>query len=349
MKSKTYIKITLSVLFAAIIIVAGIQIAIDPLFQYHTPWFDMKPVITDERYQDAGVARNFDFDNAIIGNSLSQNFKVSDVSKAFGGETVKLTASGSHTIDWTYVLDVLKSRSSTPKNILFNMDPYIFQASNTELKHDLPKYLYDNDYLNDVNYLFNFSIINSYTFDAVKSNLSGMIPDYVSFMLWDDDFEYGKDFVLNHYTRPEISTESPDIEEYKKTVAGNLELLLPYIEEMQDTQFVFFFSPFSMLYWDAQTRENAVDKQKAGYMTACEILSKYDNVTLYLWADIEMFGVMGNLENYVDDAHYSPEICEMMADRIGKKQGIVTADTYESEINILFDYIKSYNYDSLFE
>ena len=347
MKSKTFIKITLSLLLAGLILVAGVQIAIDPLFQYHTPWFGLKPVITNERYQNAGVAKNFDFENVIIGNSLSENFKVSDVSSAFGGETVTLTASGSHALDWTYTLDVLNAKSKYPEHILFNMDPYIFQASYRELKHDVPRYLYNSDYSDDVNYLFNFSIINDFTYDTIKKNKSNRIPDYDSFMIWDDDFEYGKDFVLDHYSRPEISHEEPDIKGYTENVTGNLKLLLPYVEEMPDTEFVFFFSPFSMLYWDTQTRVNAVEKQKAGYITACEILSEYDNVTLYLWTDEKMLDIMGNLDNYVDEAHYSPEVCEVMAERIRNREGIITKDTYEKEINNLFDYIESYDYDSL--
>lgn len=340
---------TISFLLIGLILVAGMQIAIDPLFQYHTPWFGLRPVITNERYQNAGIAKTFEFDNVIIGNSLSENFRVSDISKAFGGETVKLTASGSHTLDWTYILDALSKRDNQPKHILFNMDPYIFQASFTELKHEVPTYLYDDNYLNDMNYLFNFSVINDFTFDTLKKNMSNRIPDYDSFMLWDDDFEYGKDFVLDHYQRPKVTTDEPDTKGYIKTVKENLDLLLPYIERLKDTEFVFFFSPFSMLYWDMQTRENSVDMQKEGFLTACEILSEYENVAIYLWNDSAMLNIMGDLENYVDEAHYSPEICTIMAERFGRRDGIITKETYQESIDKLFSYIESYDYDSLFK
>ena len=351
MNSKRFIRLSLCLTLILLILVAGVQIAVDPLFQYHTPWFGMKPVIINDRYQNAGVAKNFDFDNVIIGNSLSENYKVSDVSNAFGGETVKLTASGSHALDWTYILSILNKKDSAPKHILINMDPYIFNASPTELKHELPEYLYDRDYFNDVKYLYNFSVIKDFTYDAIKRNKNNRIPNYDSFMLWSDDFEYGKDFVLSHYNRPKVSTEtlySDDTEDYCNNIDQNLSLLFPFIEGMSDTEFVFFFSPFSMLFWDMEMRENGVEKQKAGYLKACEILSAYDNVSLYLWTDNDMLDVMGDLNNYCDEAHYSPKVCEMMAERIGKKEGIIIRETYKEEINKLFDYIENYDYEKLF-
>ena len=79
------------------------------------------------------------------------------------------------------------------------------------------------------------------------------------------------------------------------------------------------------------------------------MLTKYDNVTLYLWTDDKMLGVMSDLNNYVDEAHYSPEVCEMMTDRIGKHEGIVTEANYEIGINKLFDYIENFDNESLFE
>lgn len=97
MNAKRFARLSISLTLIMLILVAAVQIAIDPLFQYHQPWFGLKPVVTVERYQNSGIAKNFDYENAIIGNSLSENFYVSDVEKAFGEKTVKLTAAGSHT------------------------------------------------------------------------------------------------------------------------------------------------------------------------------------------------------------------------------------------------------------
>ena len=116
MKAKKYIISTIALALLALIVVGIINVLFDPLFIYHKPLFGLQPVITNERYQNAGVAKNFDYDNVIIGNSLSQNFKPSDFNEGFGGNTVKLTSAGSHTIDWRTVVRLTAPIRRSPAN-----------------------------------------------------------------------------------------------------------------------------------------------------------------------------------------------------------------------------------------
>ena len=349
MNGKMYSKTVVIAVIAVLLLIGTVNVLIDPLFQYHKPLFGLEPVITSERYQDAGIAKNFEFDNAVIGNSLSENFVLSELDDALGGKTVKLTASGSHALDWTYILKLLSRRAPQTKTVLCNLDPYIFAASHTELKHYLPDYLYDRFLLNDVNYLFNFTILGYFTLDTLKKNKNGNIPDYDRFEVWDDDVEYGRDVVLKNYKRAEISEDPRDTSDYTENIADNIALLIPYFEKMPDTDFVFFFSPFSMLFWDSQIRSGSVQMQKAGYLKACEMLSEYDNVRLYLWTDDQMFGIMGDLDHYIDEAHYDPEVCSVIARRIKVGQGLLTRENYKEEVDKFFDFIYSFDYDSLFE
>jgi len=349
MKSKSFVITTISLMLAALISIGCINIIIDPLFQYHKPWFGLEPAITNERYQNAGIAKNFDFDNVIIGNSLSQNFKPSDFNKGFGGTTVKLTAAGSHTIDWTYILYILKSKEKKPSNIVFNIDPYIFDTSATDMKHDLPIYLYDENLFNDVNYLFNFSILKDYTFKSLRLNYDNEIPDYDTAFVWNDEVGSGKEFVLSHYVRPEVATEIPDINSAVELAVENLNNLIPYIEQMKETEFLFYFSPFSMLYWDSQIRTNKAEMWKTVYTEVCDLLLDYENVNVFLWNDIAMLESMSDLDNYTDDAHYSPVVSSDIAKRICTRNGILTVENYISEIEILFNYINSFDYEMLFK
>ena len=90
MNGKQFAKFSISFTLVLLILVGVLQIAIDPLFQYHQPWFGLKPVVTDERYQVAGMAKQFTFDNCILGNSLCENFKSSSFDKYYNGKTIKL-------------------------------------------------------------------------------------------------------------------------------------------------------------------------------------------------------------------------------------------------------------------
>ena len=348
MKSKTFIKASLSIFLILLISVAGFQIAVDPLFQYHTPWFGMEPVITNERYQNAGYARHFDFDNVIMGSSMSENFRVSDVEDLFGGKTAKLTMMGSSFLDWTYLLNVLQNREKQPEHILNNLDPYVFKASSKKTWKELPTFLYDDDYLNDAEYLWNFQIINDFTYTSIESNIKDEIPDYDTVFTWDQRFSFGKDEVLGAYKRPKRTKKARNNEAYLKNLSNNISLIEPYFDSMADTEFVFYFSPFSMAYWDSIVRINTLDRQKESYLMVCKRLLEYDNVKLYFWSDDEMMSIISDLDHYKDISHYGPEVSKEIIDRIKKNQGLLTKDNYVNEIETFFDYVKKFNYKSLF-
>lgn len=345
MNAKRFARLSVSLVLVLLIFVAAITIAIDPLFQYHKPWFGLKPVVTNERYQNAGVAKTFDYENVIIGNSLSENFYVSDVEKVFGGRTVKLTAAGSHTADWKYSLDILKNKS--PKNILFNLDPYIMDTDPDNLKHELPTYLYDYNYLNDVNYLLNFAI-NKYTYRIVKGNFTNKIPDYDKVFIWDENIKTSREEALKHYQRPEKGSEQINADELKQTALSNMDNLNKYYQEMPDTQFVFFCSPFSILFWDKNNQNNGLDVWRETYLTVIGDLVKHQNVSVYFWNDQEMLDAICNLDYYTDEAHYNAEVCKMICDRISANQGLMNQSNYQNSVNQFFDYLKSYDYDAIF-
>ena len=348
MKSKSFIISVVSLALAALIGIGGINILIDPLFLYHKPLFGLEPVITNERYQNAGVAKNFDFDNVIIGNSMSQNFKPSFFEDCFYGTTVKLTAAGSHAIDWTYILEILENRDKQPQNIIINFDPFIFDSSSTETKHYLPDYLYDNNVLNDVNYLYNFSILKDYTFKTIKANLNKSVPEIDRLFVWDDDKTKADRFVLSDFDRADKVSDSPDIEDALNLAIENVNLLIPYFESMKETDFTLFFSPFSIVYWDEQNQLNKIELWKTVYSEVCKILVNYDNIHLYLWTDDTMMDIITNLDNYRDSSHYVSEISQEIVSRIANQNGKLTPDNYLDEINKFFEFISNYDYEQIF-
>lgn len=347
MNSKRFIRFSLCLTLILLIMVASIQIAIDPLFQYHKPWFGLEPVITDERYQVAGMAKNFDYNNAVIGNSMSENFVVSDVNEVFDGNTVKLTMSGSHAIEWSYLLRILQTKKID--NVLINVTPDTLSADCNSFERELPAFLFDENYINDVEYIYNFSILSQFSVSMVKKNRSGIIPDADRVFMWDDSTVCSKVQAIENYERPHLDYQEPDINSFIQAINDNTKLLLPYIQKMKDTRFTLFVSPFSMLYWDGESRTNSIAKQKAGYLEMCKILTEYDNVSLYMWTDDDMLGIMSDLDNYRDSTHYSAKISKQILDRIKEKNGLITKNNYSREVDKLFEYIESYDYDSLFE
>lgn len=78
----------LSMLIAALIVI------MDPYFHYHKPFGWQKYGWWQERYINDGILKNFDYNAIIAGNSMVENFKVSEFNELFGTETVKVPYSG---------------------------------------------------------------------------------------------------------------------------------------------------------------------------------------------------------------------------------------------------------------
>lgn len=348
MSGKIFVRLTLIFTAALLAVFAAVNVLVDPLFQYHKPWFGLEPVVTNERYQNAGVIKYFDFDNAILGTSLSENFTISEVNKTFGGDSVKLTMYGSSIYNMTYQMELMKKRQMLPKVIMCDMSPILFEAPNDKLKNPLPVFLYNNNPLDDVEYVWNFSVLNDFTYQAVMLNVNHSIPDYDTVFVSEESHSSGKDKVLSRYSRPDISTEPVDTEAYLSLEKKNLALFTQYFDAMPECEFVFFMAPFSMLYWDEQTRLNRVPTLKAAYDEACKTLTSYDNVKLYMWTDDEMLGIMSDLDNYVDAHHYNGQVSSGILARIKAGQGLLTEKNYREELDNLFQYVEEFDYNQYF-
>lgn len=350
MNSKKIITATLSLLLCALLVIGTINIVVDPLFQYHKPWFGLKPYIISETYQDPGMAKIFDFDNAVVGNSLTENFMVSDLNDALGGKTIKLTGDGTYVVHWVHIFELLANRTEQPQKILIDLDPYIFTIPSEEPKSEshLPFYLYDNNYLNDVEYLFNFTLTKNYTYQTIKTNIENTIQDYDKVFMWpEEELEPGKEKAIkNFYKHKERGHNQKCL-----YTEDNLNLLKEYFEKMEDTEFIFFCSPFSVLFWYDIIEEGLFAEYKENYEKTFRFMSQFDNVSIYFWTDADMLNVISDLDNYVDSFHYGPHINKELLLRIKDNYGLLSKEesVWKTELDKYFDYLESFDYTTIFE
>lgn len=347
MNSKKIVIATFSLLLCALIVMGTINFAIDPLFQYHKPWFGLEPYIVTPNYQASGIAKNFDFDNAAIGNSLSVNFVVSDLDSALGGKTAKLTSEGMYVFDWTFLLEIISNREEQPKKILMNMDPNFFVKESFRDSTPFQKFLCDKNYLNDVEYLFNFTLTKNYTFRSIEANKNNSVPDYDMLFMWDGGYVCGKEIALKNYY---IDKEEGEWGNCVYT-DSNLELLKEYFLRMENTEFIFFCSPFSVLFWCDIIERNLFAEYKEAYEKCFEFMAQFDNVSVYFWKDDEMLAIISDIENYKDAYHYGAHINKEILRRIGDNVGLLPKERerWQPLLDEYFDYLENFDYDSLFE
>ena len=94
MKRKTWALLCLALIMGAYAFVSAVVIAIDPFQVYRLATRYMPPIDnTTQVYANAGIVRNYDYDSAIIGTSVTENFSPSQLDKLFGGRFIKLCTS----------------------------------------------------------------------------------------------------------------------------------------------------------------------------------------------------------------------------------------------------------------
>ena len=75
---------------------------------------------------------------------------------------------------------------------------------------------------------------------------------------------------------------------------------MPFVEEHPETEFYFFFPPYSILYWHNVMQDNSLNATMAQYRYVADRLLQYDNVHLFYFQNMEE---VTDLNNYADYSH----------------------------------------------
>ena len=89
MKSTKWIKIFFGLSLIGVLFVGGVNYIVDPFQQYRVKTF--YPIaFTNERYQNAGLSKNFEYDSLILGTSMTENFILDEVEKKLNFNKTKV-------------------------------------------------------------------------------------------------------------------------------------------------------------------------------------------------------------------------------------------------------------------
>ncbi len=341
----------MTLMLLAFVICGGIVVYVDPFFHYHAPLKNFPYVVDNQLSQNPGMAKNMLYEGCIIGSSMTVNFDTDDFKELLDVNTVKLSYSGAYPKDDYNILSIVfdkntyARKNSDVKAVFLAMDIPTMTADTKTTKYPLPEYLYDKNVVNDVKYLLNKDVLLQYIMrPMIQRQGSDLSQIYSSW--WTPDY-YNIQWVMHNYDEPEkvlIETEKdaliPQTEE-------NLDVnILPFVEENPDTQFYFFFPPYSILYWHNVMQENTFEATFKQYQYVADRLLEYDNVHLFYFQTMEE---VLDLNNYADYSHYKPEINRFMVEcfKDGKYE-IKTSKDMEDALSRMREMIASYDFDELF-
>lgn len=314
-----------------LVAVIGVVVILDPFYQYHKPLPGLKAVLTDKEYQCIGTLRNFDYDALIVGSSVCENYNNGWFDDAFSCTSTKAIRSYGATADLCYLLDAAHEEHD-PKYVFYNIDPSSLSASTepTYVSTGCPMYLYDKNYLNDYPYLLNKDVLMKKIPYMLAFSFIGNYDEGDSYN-WAQWKHFNVETATGLYIRlSDISPMQPQTAN-ETELNGNIALLTAKVQEHPETTFKFFFSPYSMLWWDNAYRSGELEAVIYNEKQAIASLLSYDNVEIYYYQDDEP--VITTLDNYMDMLHFSKDINYYIFDKLAKGEERLTIDNYEQRLD----------------
>ena len=337
--SKKFIKRLFVIILIGLLLVGGIVFVFDPFYHYHKPWLGMKAVLNDKEYQCVGTLRNFDYDTLLVGSSVMENNDNSWYNEAYGVTSIKAIRSYGATADLCYLMDIAFEDHDI-SHVFYNIDPSSLygEAVTTYESTGCPMYLYDKNPFNDVKYLFNKDVLFEKIPYEVASSFIGDYDENLSYNCakWKS---FGKEMALGLYFRSNEVKEMLPGDAYSKNCADNIALLTKEVEAHPETEFIFFYPPYSILWWDMSYRSGEIEAIIECEKEMTKALLQYDNVRIFCFQNEPE--VTTNLELYMDTIHFSPEVNRLMLDQIIAGEYEMTEDNY---IKIL-DGVKKFAYE----
>ena len=315
------------ILLAAVI---GAVMLFDPFYQYHKPLPGLKAVLTDKEYQCVGTLRNFDYNALIVGSSVCENYNNGWFDQGFDCRTIKAIRSYGATADLKTLLDIAYEEH-TLDYVFYNIDPSSLSADAepTFVSTGCPMYLYDNNHWNDYPYVLNKDVLMEKLPYMLAYSFIGDYDEGDSYN-WAQWKYFGADLATGMYARKPTIAEMQPENMNEEVLAENIALLTELVESHPETTFKFFFSPYSMLWWDNAYRTGERDAVIYNEKQAVKTLLAYENVEIYFYQDARE--IITNLDNYMDMIHFSKDINYWVYDQIAKGEGQLTMDNYEEKL-----------------
>lgn len=345
-ETKRYIVIFFSVTFLGMLFVAGVTFIIDPFFQYHMPWFNGEPNVYDERYQNPGLAKNYEYDAIITGSSMSENFNASWFDTAYNINTIKLTYSGASMKDVENAI-TMATNNRDVKYVFSNIDMEMLSQEFGKETTYIPEYLYDNNFFNDVKYLLNKEVLFENTYKAyigLVNKYEGNIKNaYAWYERKKEEFEGDK--VVNSVGWGGLHPQDIDydVDNNTKRVVASLKEI---IKNNKNTTFVFFYSPYSILMYYKYINSGSIGGLLGAYKYSMSELLECENVQLYFPTTEK---IISDLDSYKDLGHYDLEIQYLIFEQIRDGKNRLTIDNYEKYMDSFEEMVLTYDYKALID
>lgn len=347
MTRKRWAMLTLALLLSALISIIAAVVIIDP-FQIYRQATAYAPPITNstQNYFNAGIAKSYEYDSVVIGSSMTENFTPSQLDEQLGGSFIKLPINAGSAFNHHQMMD-LAFRTHDIRTVLYGIDMEALAYFYKTPKCEMPDYLYDDNLFNDTQYWFNRSVLATYLPKCLMALGQYDETQRDAMYNWGSLYEYGRDAALRGVAISDTEVkQSPRPEEpvlSQQTMLNLEHNYIPYIEAHPDTEFIFFFPPYSLVRWYEYYQQGVMGEFLGQKEAVVKALLPYENVRIYdFQAKLDW---ISDLDNYIDSGHYGPWINDEIARLIAADQyrvaSVAGAQANDDAITELVDALRA--------
>lgn len=341
MSSKKYYWSVVLGTLLGLFVLALPTIVVDPLFHYKAPKETYR--LHNQRYQNDGIARHFEYDAVITGSSMTENFKTSEFDRLFGTDSVKLSYSGGYFSEVDALVNTALDSNNKIKIVLRSLDLNLLNMDKDSVRYDnIPTYLYDDNIANDVNYFLNKQIFLEETLELIELRKEHSEPtSFDEYSSWEAETTLAKELSEKEYpSEPERSDKKIFTDNDKRVVQANIrQNVIETAVENPDVTFYYFFTPYSCIYYSDWIKKGEWDYHIATQQCVIEELIEVENIKLFSFCD--WYELTCDLERYKDTGHYNAEANSEMLKKIKAGEGLLTKDNYMEYLSNIKEYYLS--------
>lgn len=337
-KSKIWVILFASVTVVFLAAIAFLSANVDPFFHYRKPKTDKYFYTLDnERSQNNGIIRHFDYDALITGTSMAENFKTSELDELFGTHGIKVPFSGASYKEINDNIALALKVNSNVKMVVRGLDMNMFTEDKDRMRLDLgiyPTYLYDDNKMNDIKYLLNRDVFFGRVYPMLNAAAAPCfepgITSFDDYANWMDKYTFGYDSVCPEgIAAPDTSKEVHLSQKKKeKVIASARQNITSLAAEYPKVDFYYFITPYSAAWWRDLVDNGTVYEQIEAERALIEEILKCKNIKLFSFNN--MTDITTNLDNYMEPKHYGEWINSRILEYMKEDKCRLTYDNYES-------------------
>ena len=293
MKIRAWLTGWLVIVIGCLVVIGGFVYKIDPFFHYHRP--DTTKYyyrLDNERSQNDGITRNFEYDALITGSSMAANFSKTQMDEVFGCNSIKVSYQGG---SFKELGDNIEKGLETNENlriVVRSLELMSLFDNWDHMRDELgtyPTYLYDVNPFNDVEYLFNRDIVfgRAYMMESERA-YDDFVPGMTSFdeySRWQENATFGVNVVCpdGFDTAGDVANERTALsDEEKARIKENVEKNLASVaDRYPEVDFYYFYTPYSVVWWGGQYKGGVVGRQIEAERYFSELLLQHPNIHLF--------------------------------------------------------------------